>query len=172
MNVLTLSSDEPYKRPIDFSLIRVCPENELSCTFGLKTSAGKFINGIIFTGDVSEVLHRTLYKWGATEPYMTKGKCIGFDEHSCYILLEIDKKDFAQPGDSGSMICVGENTQNGIAAFVFIGVCADYPENPSKVTYAVYKISDALAKVAEMRKEIKPCFVPQTKTIRISSSIH
>ncbi|XP_052083032.1 uncharacterized protein LOC127720486 [Mytilus californianus] len=158
----------PY---MDFSVVQVSPERTLTCTFGLKTTGGYFISGRIFKGDLSEILERNVYKWGATTPYLRKGKCVGFEDEGSLLCLTVDTKKFAEEGDSGAIVCVGEDVDTGLAAFVIVGGSIDDSESASASTYGnsylVYKVSDALDKVSEMR----PCLIPGKRTIPISSSV-
>lgn len=164
----TNDKNDPY---IDFSVVQVSPEKDLTCTFGLKATGGNFISGRIFKGDLSEILDQNVYKWGATPPCLRKGKCIGYEDEGSLLYLMVDTNDFAKEGDSGAIICVGEDVDAGLAAFVIIGGSQDDSEctsaSNSEPSYLVYKVSHALEKVSNM----KPCLIPCTKTISISSSV-
>lgn len=164
----TNDTNDPY---IDFSVVQVSPGKDLTCTFGLKATSGNFISGRIFKGDLSEILDQNVYKWGATPPCLRKGKCIGYEDEGSLLCLMIDTKDFAKEGDSGAIICFGEDVDTGLAAFVIIGGSKDDSEcenaSNSEPSYLVYKVSHALDKVSNM----KPCLIPCTKTISISSSV-
>ncbi|CAC5358878.1 unnamed protein product [Mytilus coruscus] len=160
--------NDPY---IDFSLVQVSPERTLTCTFGLKTTGGDFINGRIFRGDLSEICERNVYKWGATAPFLRKGKCIEFEDEGSLLYLIVDTKDFAKGGDSRSIVCVGEDVEMGLAAFVIVAGSMDDSNSASALncgsSYLVYKVADALNKVSGM----KPCLIPCTRTISISSPV-
>lgn len=113
------SSEEPS---LDFSLVEVSPDKTLSCTFGLKTQKGNFINMQIFRGDPLEVRYRTIYKWGASEPNRQVGRCTGCEYDGPFLYLQVDTKEFAKPGDSGAIICVGDNPDQSLAAFVLFSI--------------------------------------------------
>ncbi|CAC5368913.1 unnamed protein product [Mytilus coruscus] len=164
-NVLTRyphsrKSEEPS---LDFSLVQVSPDRTLTCTFGLKTQVGNFVNMQIFRGDPLDVRHRNLYKWGASQPNMQVGTCTGCKYDGRYIYLQVDTKNFAKPGDSGAIICIGDSNhpEQSLAAFVVVGA--------DEESYLVYKVSDALELISAVRKEIKPCISHCTKNIAISS---
>ncbi|CAC5358075.1 unnamed protein product [Mytilus coruscus] len=164
----TNDKNDPY---IDFSLVQVSPERTLTCTFGLKTAGGDFINGRIFKGDLSEILNEYVYKWGATEPYLRKGKCIGFEDEGSFLYLMIDTKDFAKGGDSGAIVCVGEDVETGLAAFVIVAGSTDDSDSDGSTSgssYLVYKVSDALDRI-DTFSGMTPCLNPHT--ILISSSV-
>ncbi|XP_052083031.1 uncharacterized protein LOC127720485 [Mytilus californianus] len=162
--------NDPY---IDFSLVQVSPERTLTCTFGLKTTGGDFINGRIFRGDLSEILNENVYKWGATEPCLRKGKCIGFEDEGSLLYLTVDTKDFAKGGDSGAIVCVGEDVETGLAAFVIVAGSTDDSGSESLnsgSSYLVYKVSDALDRIGTI-SGMTPCLNPYIRTISISSPI-
>ncbi|XP_071146610.1 uncharacterized protein [Mytilus edulis] len=162
--------NDPY---IDFSLVQVSPERTLTCTFGLKTTGGEFINGRIFRGDLSEILNENVYKWGATEPCLRKGKCIGFEDEGSLLYLTVDTKDFAKGGDSGAIVCVGEDVETGLAAFVIVAGSTDESGSESLnsgSSYLVYKVSDALDRIGT-RSGMTPCLNPYIRTISISSPV-
>lgn len=162
--------NDPY---IDFSLVQVSPERTLTCTFGLKTSGGNFINGRIFRGDLSEIFNENVYKWGATEPFLRKGKCIGFEDEGSLLYLTVDTKDFAKGGDSGAIVCVGEDMETGLAAFVIVAGSTDESGSESLnsgSSYLVYKVSDALDRIGTI-SEMTPCLNPYIRTISISSPV-
>ncbi|CAG2222286.1 MED1 [Mytilus edulis] len=112
-NVLTRSTDANTPGPnsevpaLDFSLVQVSPDKTLTCTFGLKTQVGNFVNMQIFRGDPLDVRHRYIYKWGASKPNMQVGRCTGCTYDGTFIFLQVDTINFAKPGDSGSIICIG-----------------------------------------------------------------
>ncbi|CAC5407172.1 unnamed protein product [Mytilus coruscus] len=145
---------------MDFSLIRVSPESDIECKLGLKSTSGSFLKGQIFKGDISEILGRRLYKWGATEPHLQTGKCIGIEEEE-FIYIEMDKENFAKPGDSGAIICAGNNTDTALAAFVLVGEWIGHQDR--KKRYVVYKVSDALD--LDNIKDFTPCLCTETFTV-------
>ncbi|CAC5358074.1 unnamed protein product [Mytilus coruscus] len=162
--------NDPY---IDFSLVQVSPERTLTCTFGLKTTGGDFINGRIFRGDLSEILNENVYKWGATEPCLQKGKCIGFEDEGSLLYMIVDTKDFAKGGDSGAIVCVGEDVETGLAAFVIVAGSTDDSGSESLnsgSSYLVYKVSDALDRIGTI-SGLTPCLNPYIRTISISSPV-
>ncbi|CAC5358877.1 unnamed protein product [Mytilus coruscus] len=120
-------------------------------------------------GDLLEILERNVYKWGATAPYLRKGKCIGFEDEGSLFYLTVDTQDFAKGGDTGAIVCVDEDVETGLAAFVIVAGSANNSQSTgssnSESSYLVYKVFDALDKVSEM----KPCLIP--RTIPISSPV-
>ncbi|CAC5368914.1 unnamed protein product [Mytilus coruscus] len=153
-------SEEPS---LDFSLVQVSPDKTLTCIFGLKTEVGNFVNMQIFRDDLLNVRHGNIYKWGASEPNMQLGRCTGCKYDGPYVYLQVDNKDFAKPGDSGSIICIGDanHPEQSLAAFVLVGA--------DEESYLVYKVSDALELISTVRKKIKPCISHCTRNIPISS---
>ncbi|CAG2185183.1 unnamed protein product [Mytilus edulis] len=55
----------------------------------------------------------------------TGGKCIGFEDEGSLLYLTVDTKDFAKGGDSGAIVCVGEDMETGLAAFVIVAGSTD-----------------------------------------------
>ncbi|CAC5363404.1 unnamed protein product [Mytilus coruscus] len=148
---------------MDFSLIRVCSDKDVECNLGLKGVSGNFIKrATIFRGDISEILGRRVYKWGSTEPLLQTGKCIGIEEEE-FVYVHIDKENFAKPGDSGAIICVGDNRDTTLAAFVLVGEWISREDE--KNIYVVYAVIDALDTVEKMQIEMKPCLGTKTVTI-------
>ncbi|CAC5362609.1 unnamed protein product [Mytilus coruscus] len=163
----TQNNKTKTSQQIDLSLVRVLPDNDIECKLGLKSLSGDFIKrAVIFQEDISLILGRRLYKWGATEPLLQTGRCIGIEEQEDeFVHLQIDKENFAKPGDSGAIICVGDNNDTGLAAFVLVG---EYIRADNKKEYAVYKVTDALETVEKLKKKMTPCLC--TDTITISST--
>lgn len=162
------NNDIKHAQIIDFSLIQVCPEFDIECKLGLKSVNGNLIKGDIFKGDILEMLGRKLYKWGATEPFLQTGKCTGIEEDG-FILIQINTKNFAKPGDSGALICAVRDNDTALAAFVLVGEEMT-KRSDDKTTYAVYKVADALDMVAQMTKAMEPCLCTTTLTVVSASS--
>lgn len=98
-----------------------------------------------------EVQNKNLYIWGATDASRRTGRCKECYEFDGYLSLLVDKNNFAKPGDSGALVCVGDNIDSCMAAFILVGADVD-----NKDLYLVFKVSEAIDKIAEKRSEMKP----------------
>ena len=96
-----------------------------------------------------------MYVWGASDPQMRSGKCISCGDEDGYVCFHVDTEHFARPGDSGSIICVGDQIETCYAAFVLVG------RNEGTGEYIAYKVSDAIDVIKHYSLGIKHHFYPR-----------
>lgn len=154
-----VKTDKIYtpSKDLDFSAIRLVENNVKICS-GLINKEGNLVDGTLLSHDMRLVPYEQIfYKWGA-KTGLTKGTFKGInEEENKSSVIEIEnicrKSNFAERGDSGSLICFSDN-QFELAAFILTGCVED---NPNVILG--YRLSDALksCKVHPFLKKVKTC---------------
>ncbi|CAC5378515.1 unnamed protein product [Mytilus coruscus] len=161
---------------IDLSLVKVYEEKVESCRFGLRDSRDSFVKGIISLANDSEMKNMKVYKWGA-KTKLTKGIYKGsifikegekFQSRIHFLQGNPKKTEFAEEGDSGSLICFeatdSPQLQCESAAFIFVGGCLSGEEYvpmelEDKEVFAglIYHVNDVFKC---MIRNLNPMFTP------------
>lgn len=158
VNIFAIYSGEVTSSPFfDLSVVKIVPESNLTCTFGLKSITGDFTHFRVFRGDILEVRNRRMYIWGASDSSMRSGKCSACEDDDGFISFRVDTKHFAKPGDSGSIICIGDQVRTCYAAFILVGIRLDSDIEE----FVAFKVSDAIDMIKDMSLAIEPHLVPK-----------
>lgn len=142
---------------LDFSAIKLA-ENDVKICSGLRNEKGNLVDGTLLSRDMRLVpLEQKLYKWGA-KTGLTNGTFKGISElEKKYLVIEIENtcrsSNFAEGGDSGSLICFNDN-QFEFAAFILKGCIKEKPN-----MIVCYRLTDALKKCKNFTilKNVKLC---------------
>ncbi|CAC5365832.1 unnamed protein product [Mytilus coruscus] len=114
-------------------IIKVFKEEIEHCRYGLRDSTDRFVTGIVVLANDSEMKNMKVYKWGA-KTELTKGTYKGsifvregeeFKNRIHFIQNNPTNPEFAEEGDSGSLICFeatdSPQLSSESAAFIFVG---------------------------------------------------
>lgn len=120
---------------IDLSLVKVYEEKVEDCRFGLRDAKDRFVTGTVTLANDSEMKNMEVYKWGA-KTSLTTGTYKGsifvkegeeFKNRIHFIQSNPRTGEFAEEGDSGSLICFEATDSPQLpgesAAFIFVGKC-------------------------------------------------
>lgn len=139
---------------IDIAVLYI-EDSTIICKSGIRSDADSYFpfDGHVFSDDMMTLpIGSQVYKWGAGSG-LTYGKFVGvsFVTHKIVgVIIEEDyARPFAQPGDSGSVICFKTEFQKVYAAFVLIGKAEDtYQQQLSHIqTYACIKVQNVLSHI-------------------------
>ncbi|XP_052079308.1 uncharacterized protein LOC127717626 isoform X2 [Mytilus californianus] len=120
---------------LDLSLVKVYEEKVEDCRFGLRDARDRFVTGTVTLAHDSEMKNMEVYKWGAKSSLTTgtyKGSIFvkegeEFKNRIHFIQSNPRNAEFAEEGDSGSLICFEATDSPQLpgesAAFIFVGKC-------------------------------------------------